>query len=265
MPRVAVKGKGRALECADEAYGHRCPGRIGDNALPSAGARRQNMELPAVAADQASEQEAARWPRDEYVAVEGTSEVVRIEPIAPNFIAGAIIAYACGNGHCHLAPSRSRRNHQRLLPRCRGTIGTEHCDNRQLATLRMIDEVGRVDSERRGNAIEPPHGYGTGPGLQPPDGLRGRRRNAGLGHVVQRHSAGAANFPDAGNHDRVSRLTNRYGFLLSYKFASVARKKRLVMLGGKMKTVPVNATRLLMEKPLPGDRSPIGHNRKHAR
>jgi hypothetical protein len=223
------------------------------------------MQLAIFSSDQPAKQESAGWARYEDVAIERQAVVVRIKPLAPNLVSGAVVAIAGRDRHGNLTCRGPWRDDQRLFLRCCRTIGAKHGDNRELAAFGVIDQIGGIDAKRLGNAIEPTDRDRTGTGFKAADGLRGGGRRAGPGDVVQRHAACAADLSDACNHDRPNTLTNQYGFALSYKFSAVAREKRLEIEENCMPKRNSTTTRLLAERPIEGDAPPSSSARRSAR
>ena len=68
-----------------------------------------------------------------------------------------------------------------------GAVGAEDRGDREFGARRQVDQVGRVDAERGGDAVEPADRDGARAGLEPADGLRRGRRLAALGDIVEGH------------------------------------------------------------------------------
>src|SRR6478736_3022731 len=117
------------LERPHQPHRHRRPWRVGDHALASAGARREEVELAFLAPDQPTEQEASGRTRDEYVAIERLAEVVGVEPFAPDFVARAIVADTGRDGHRNLASNDARGNDQGRPLRGSRAVRTEDRDD----------------------------------------------------------------------------------------------------------------------------------------
>src|SRR4030095_15295200 len=139
------------------------------------------MQLAIFPPDQPAEKETPGGTGHKQVAVERMAIFLGLQPLAPDFIARAIVADAGRNGHRNLSARRTGRNHQSLSLRRGCTISAEHGDNRQLSSIRMIDKVGGVDSKRLSDAVEPADRNGARAGFEATDGLRRRWRHARSG------------------------------------------------------------------------------------
>lgn len=176
------------------------------------------MDAIVCAIDHPSEQEAARLPRHEHVAVHTSAELFGLKDIAPNLIARAVIADArryC-DGNLIAAEPRCDDNGSALWSN--GTVGTEYRSNVEIGIVGALHQVLRIDAECVRNAVEPADRYSAGARFEPSDSLRSSRRVASLRYVIKGHSPRTANFADPSNHGH----PNQTGFSLSYNFADVA-------------------------------------------
>jgi len=158
------------------------------------------VELLPIHADQPAEDEASRRTRDEDVAVERTGIIAGLERAAPDMVAGAIVADPAGDAqreHFLADPLRTKG----LWPRGRvRAIGGEQRGDLVLRLVGHADELGRRHAERIGNAVEPVDRQRPRARFEPPDRLRGGRRIAAPGDVVERQPFGAPDRPDRIDH-----------------------------------------------------------------
>ena len=153
------------------------------------------MELAVLAADQAAEQEAAGGTRNQHVAVERAAELLGIQPLAPDLVAGAIVADAGRYGHRDLAGCGPRRDDQRLFPWGAGAVGAEHRHDRQFAALGMVDQVGGIHARAAAMRLSQPTETVRVPVSSRPMVCGVVGGHAGPGDIVQSHAARAANLP----------------------------------------------------------------------
>lgn len=145
---------------------------------------------------------------------------------APDFIARAIIPRTGIDENGDEFGRGLRRDDDgsvawRLYP-----VRAQYRGDGQIGAIRKPNKIGGGDVKRGGDTVEPIHRNGTRAGFKPPDGLRGGGRIAAAGDIFQCHITRTAHFADGSDHlGQLSRL-NRYGFLLSYSFAEMARVER---------------------------------------
>jgi hypothetical protein len=167
---------------------------------------RQDLKLAAfllggrVPPDQPAEQETAGRARDQHVAVHRAGELVRGESVEPQLVASAIIPDAAADQQSDLAGTGSRRHHHRLTARGVDSVRPQYGGDRHVGAGGQFDQIGGLDVERAGDAGEPAHRDGAGAGFEPADRLRRGGRVAAVRHVLKRHVARAADFPDASDH-----------------------------------------------------------------
>jgi hypothetical protein len=162
------------------------------------------VELSLLTSEKATELKSAARAWHQHITVERATKLLRLEPIAPEFVTSAVIGDASGHKDCDLHRFRPRRQDDLCLARGAYGIAIEQSDNFQLLRSRMIDQIRGSDTERVGDPVQPSDGDCPHPRLKAADCLRRRCGRAGPGDIIERHALGFPHFPDARDHRRSS-------------------------------------------------------------